>query len=378
MSTGLCLLNLAGAPGSLRIVGDCIVGIDVAPAPGDRLIDCSGTRALPGLINAHDHLQLNGLPPLRYRDRYHHADEWIADIHPRLNTDPALRAYRAAPLADRLLTGALKNVLSGATTVAHHDPAYAEMFEPDFPVHVPRELGWSHSLGLDGESAVQASHRATPAHRPWVIHAAEGLEAGEEFERLERLGCIGSNTLLVHGVGLTTAQQQRLVRAGAGLIWCPASNLAMFDRSVDPAALIEAGALALGSDSRISGSADLLVEARLASRLANLDGAALEQLLTATAARLLRLPDRGRLAIGMKADVILLPAALPLVRTERASLRAVFREGRLLLADPDLAVQDAGFHGRPATLDGRAKQLDQTLARAAARSSLPEPGLVIA
>jgi cytosine/adenosine deaminase-related metal-dependent hydrolase len=378
MGTGLVLQGLAGAPASLRIVGACIAGVDVSAEAGDRVIDCGGARALPGLINAHDHLQLNGLPRLRYRPRYRHADEWIADIHPRLQTDAELLAYRARPLADRLLVGGLKNLLSGVTTVAHHDPAFEPLFEPGFPVHVPRELGWSHSLGLDGEAAVQASHRATPAHRPWIIHAAEGLEAGEEFERLDRLGCIASNTVLVHGLGLSAAQQQRLADAGAGLVWCPASNLALFDRTLDPLLLIERSCLALGSDSRISGSADLLAELRLAQELVSLGERQLESLVTDAAARLLRLPDRGRLAAGMKADVLLLPARLPLAQAQRAALRGVLREGRLLLADADIAGQDALFDGREIRLDEKAKWLDRAIAGAAARARLQEPGLVLA
>lgn len=373
-----CLQNLRGAPQSLRIAGDCIVAVDAPPQAADQCIDCSGLRALPGLINAHDHLQLNGLPRLKFRRQYRHADEWISDIRPRLQKDPELLAYRALPMADRLLAGGLKNLLSGVTTVAHHDPAFAPMFEPDFPVHVPRRLGWSHSLGLDGEVAVQASHHRTPPHCPWIIHAAEGLDAADEFERLEALGCLTPNTLLVHGLGLSEAQQQRLIRAGAGLVWCLASNLALFDRSIDPAPLLAAGRLALGSDSRISGSLDLLEELRVAREVAALTEAQLEGLVTGAAARLLRLHDRGRLAPGLKADVLLLPADLPLSRAHRQDVRGLIREGRLLLADDDLAARFDGFEGQPVSVDGRAKQLALPIAAAAARSSLAEPGLCLA
>ena len=68
---------------------------------------------------------------------------------------------------------------------------------------------------------------------------AEGVdaEAGAEMARLEALGCIAENTLMVHGVALDRAGRRRLADAGAGLIWCPASNLRLFGKSADVADL---------------------------------------------------------------------------------------------------------------------------------------------
>ncbi len=59
-----------GNIGSLRIVGSRIAALDVDPQPEDLIVDLAGDRLLPGLINAHDHLQLNSLPALSRRGRY--------------------------------------------------------------------------------------------------------------------------------------------------------------------------------------------------------------------------------------------------------------------------------------------------------------------
>lgn len=331
-------------------------------------VDLGGARLLPGLINAHDHLHLNGaLPRLKFRDHYRNASEWIADITPRLASDAGLLAHRAQPRAQRFLAGGLKNLLSGVTTVLHHDPRDPVLDEADFPVDAPEPGGWSHSLALDGEETVRASHEATPAGRTWIVHAAEGTDtaAALEFDRLEALGCVVPGTLLVHSLGLSAAQQRRLVQAGAGVVWCPGSNLHLFGRTLDPDWLLARGLLALGSDSRISGGRDLLAELALVRELTGWSDERLEAWVTEDAARLLGLHDRGRLEPGLRADLVALPPGLPLSRATRADLRLVVVAGRPLYADADLG-EALGLV--PVRIDGRLKAIAPHLV-------VSEPGL---
>jgi len=305
----------------------------------DLVLDLAGDRLLPGLINAHDHLQLNcfGLP--NYGRHYANAGEWIADLNARLMTTPAFKAARAIPRDERLLHGGLKNLLSGVTTVAHHDPLYPVLSSDGYPLHVLQSYGWSHSLGIDGRDRVQDSYRHTPGDRPWIIHAAEGVDAdaAAEFDRLDALGCLGPNTLLVHGVALDEARRARLVEAGAGLIWCPTSNLRLFGATADVAGLVDRGHVALGSDSRITGGRDLLEDVSLARELCGFDESTLEALVTEVPARLLRLADRGVLRVGARADILILPPGLALSRATRADVRLVMSDGNVCLGDVDLA-----------------------------------------
>ncbi len=371
----LCLVGAQGR-GAVRLGGARIVEMDGAPRDGDLRVDLGGDRLLPGLINAHDHLQLNALPRLKYRDRYANASAWIADIGPRLKVDPMFVANGAVPRAKRLLVGGLKNLLSGVTTVAHHDPGDASLFDQRFPVRVSSEQGWSHSLALDGAQAVQRSCRRTPSHWPWIIHAAEGVDeaAHAEFDQLDALGCLQANTVLVHGVALDPAQQRRLVAAGASLVWCPTSNLHLFGRTPDIRTLFDARRLALGSDSRISGQGDLLAELRVAREVSDLDDAELQSLVTDRAAQVLRLPDRGVLTAGALADLVVLPAGLPLSRASRADIRLVLVGGVPRYADPDLAqALDADLV--EVRVDGRRKCLARPLVDALRESPLHEPGL---
>ena len=99
-----------------------------------------------------------------------------------------------------------------------------------------------------------------------MIHAAEGLDqsAQDEIDTLDRLGCLSSNTVLIHGVALCRAAADRVIEAGAGLVWCPSSNQFLFDQTADVRAFDDADRLALGSDSRLSGDGDLLDELKAA------------------------------------------------------------------------------------------------------------------
>lgn len=376
MNTPLFFANASDARGQrfgLRTAQGRIVG--PAAQPGDRVIDLAGRRLLPGLINAHDHLQLNSLPRLKYRRQHANVAEWIADIAASLDNDPLLLANAARPKCARLLAGGLKNLLAGTTTVAHHDPRHPCLDGDDFPVRVPRS-SWSHSLGLDGGAAVRDACRGAPQGEPWIVHAAEGVDAAAhaEFSRLEELGCIGTNTVLVHGLALDAAQQRRLAQAGGSLVWCPASNLHLFGRTIDPSPLAAQGRLALGSDSRISGSRDLLDELAVARNASDLDDTTLEALVTTRAAALLRLPDRGHLGAGALADLLVLPAGLALSQARRADVELLVMNGTVRLADPRLAGVDT-TDLQPVRLDGRPKLLHADLVAALRAEDVDEPGL---
>lgn len=375
---GLTFVNALGSISTVRVCGTRIAAIGRRPESGDVVIDVQGDRLLPGLINAHDHLQLNGLPRLKYRAPYEDVSEWIEDVKAHIENDVELKRKTQAPLEGRLLHGAIKNLLSGVTTVAHHDPLFEPLRASAYPIRVVSKYGWSHSLGIDGEENVQRSYASTPKNHPWIIHAAEGIgrEASREFARLEALGCIERNTVLVHGIALTLAQQLKLVAAHAGLVWCPSSNLYLFERTADVEYLALQGHLALGSDSRMSGERDLLDEIRTAHEISGLNEATLEALVTKFAARLLRLNDCGQIKVGARADLLVMPRDTPLARASRTDVRLVLIGGRARYGDPAYAMQ-AAPRGDWAEikLDGRTKFLRRELANRMRRMNIREPGL---
>ena len=369
-----------GNVSSLSVAGSRIVAMGAAARPGDCVVDLRGDRLLPGLINAHDHLHLNSVTPLESAERWRHAREWVAAVNLRRKTDPTFESQLSVPREERLLIGGVKNLLSGVTTVAHHDTPYPSLSHERFPTYVLTACGWSHSLYIDGEEKVRNAYLNTPPDSPWIIHAAEGVdeEAAGEFDRLEALGCVQANTLIVHGIALDRDRRVRLERAAAGLIWCPSSNLRLFGSTADVSELARCGRVALGTDSRLTGGRDLLCELELARQTSLLEEATLESLVTADAAALLRLADRGVLRAGARSDLLVLPQGMELSRANRSDVRLVVLGGRALYADADVARLVAPTaYWAAARVDGRPKMLESGLATALRAASVAEPGLEI-
>jgi cytosine/adenosine deaminase-related metal-dependent hydrolase len=372
--------SMGGMVTSLRIAGSRIAAVGGGASEEDLVVDLHGDRLLPGLINAHDHLHLNTLPPLESTGHWRHAREWVSQVNLRRRTDPAFESRVTLARDERLLIGGVKNLLSGVTTVAHHDPLYPFLLGEGFPTRVLTNYGWSHSLYIDGDEQVRTAYRCTPPDWPWIIHVAEGVdeEAAGEFDRLDALGCLGANTLIVHGIALDRARRMRLEGAAAGLIWCPSSNSRLFGRTAEVGELVRSGRVALGTDSRFTGARDLLCELTAAREASALDPAALESLVTRDAAALLRLADRGALRVGGRADLLILPRGMTLADASRADVRLVVLGGRPLYADADYArVVAPTTHWAAVRVDGKPKMLASGLVAALSATTVSEPGLEI-
>ena len=385
----------AGAPAASIRFSSRVLGIGVPPRTGDLVVDLAGAVVVPGLVNAHDHLELNHYGRLKFRPAYANASEWIDDMRPRLSTDPAIVRAKSHPLSDRLFIGALKNALAGVTTVAHHNPWYPEL-RRTMPLRVVRRYGWAHSFALERQPAgargeaggsVAARYRSTPADAPFMIHLAEGVDAAAagELARLDALGCLGANTVIVHGVAIDRAGWRRVAEAGAGLAWCPASNAFLLGRAAAVDDAIAAGVrVAVATDSRISGSRDLLDELRAARDGAALSPADLLAMVTANAAALLRQPRAGRLDVGLPADLLVVPpsgatAAEAILEARRRDVALVAVGGRPIVAEGRFAGVFAARHvaARSACVDGAPKLLDAALARRITASAIAEPGVAV-
>jgi cytosine/adenosine deaminase-related metal-dependent hydrolase len=142
----------------------------------------------------------------------------------------------------------------------------------------------------------------------------------------------------------------------------------MLGRTLDPRRLAATRRLALGTDSRLSGSRDVLEELRVASTKSDLSQRELLRLVTTDAALVLRLPEP-TLEPESAGDCLILHATHDpyetLLAARRADIRAVVRRGVPMIADPDFAEWFAccGVQTRDVVLDGRPKLMAAFLAR---------------
>ncbi|MGH9470855.1 MAG: amidohydrolase family protein, partial [Terriglobia bacterium] len=209
--------RLAGARIATGAVAAAMMDIEIADAtikhiqPGARqsrstaevqTVDLTGYMILPGLINAHDHLEFSLFPRLGHGP-YRNFLEWAADIyHPQCSP---VKEQLSVPKPVRLWWGAVRNLLCGATTVCHHNPPIPRRVRTRLPVRIATRYAWSHSLALGGD--VAKAFQSARGGAPFIIHAAEGVDEGSHAEifELDRIKALAPKTVIVHGVGMDAA-----------------------------------------------------------------------------------------------------------------------------------------------------------------------------
>jgi cytosine/adenosine deaminase-related metal-dependent hydrolase len=322
-------------------------------------IDLSGLMILPGLINAHDHLEFSLFPRLG-QGPWHDARVWARDIYHPLESP--VREHLRVAKATRLAWGGLRNLLSGVTTVCHHNPYEAAVFEHDFPVRVVQRFGWAHSLDFSPDLAER--FRRTPADWPFIVHVAEAVNGNgaQEIHQLKRLGALDGRTVLVHAVGLDRRGLRVAAEAGAAIVWCPSSNMFVLGRTLGSEALHGPVIMALATDSPLTADGDLIDEIRIASKLGGLGAEHIYGMVTEQSARILHL-NVGSLRDG-EADLIAVRdcGETPAETLLRLDLQMVMIAGGIKLISPPLASQlppDAWRGLHRLTVEGRGTYMVQ-------------------
>jgi cytosine/adenosine deaminase-related metal-dependent hydrolase len=277
--------------GSLEVVAGRLQGLHSDPATlptSANEIDLEGFLLLPGLINAHDHLQY-ALHPRMGQPPYRNYVEWGDDIHASLSTQ--ISHYKSVPKNLRLWWGGIRNLLSGVTTVCHHDPFWPALQANDYPIKVVRDYGWAHSIRLDPD--IRRAWSDTEDGFPFFVHACEGTDelAREELVCLDRLQMLNARTVVIHGLALDEFGIELLQERQASLILCPSSNQFLYDQLPDMKNLIKVKNVALGNDSPLTAMGDLLDEVRFAIEHAALPAESAYRMITDVPAAILRLKN---------------------------------------------------------------------------------------
>jgi cytosine/adenosine deaminase-related metal-dependent hydrolase/ubiquinone/menaquinone biosynthesis C-methylase UbiE len=305
----------------------------------ENRLDLSGYLLLPGLINGHDHLEF-GLHPNIGDGPYYNAAQWARDIH--ANQADLIARHRSVPRAICSWWGAIRNLLCGATTVCHHNPLTPDLTSSEFPIRVVSEFGWAHSTSF--EPGLAAKFAASRPDRPFILHAAEGIDegSGQEIFELDRIGALDHRTVIVHGLACPPDTLSLINRRGAALIVCPTSNQFLFHRAPSIAFIGSLDNVILGSDSPLTAAGDLLDEIAFASTRIGLDPNSLYSMVTEGPAKVLRLRrGEGSLKPGSVADLLVvrdsgLSPAETLARLTWDQIELVLLAGRVQLAGPNL------------------------------------------
>jgi len=226
----------------------------------------------------------------------------------RIGFDNELKRPSGIPWETGLLWGGYLNLLHGVTTVQHHDPYAWRVFERGFPIRVLRRYLYSHTYQTGNWMRVRHT-LAKAMNAPYLLHAGEGTDERSryEFHQLSEQGLLSEHTVLIHAVGAKNQEMNMLSSAGSSVVWCPKSNLRILGTTAPVDNLLKNGiSVALGTDSRLTGSGGLLHELKTAHETNLVSDEELVKMVTTHPARILR-TGRGDLTPGTVADVIAIP-----------------------------------------------------------------------
>ena len=365
------VLPVSGEPiarGAVLVGGDgriAAVGPDASvPRPARRDdVSLGHSALLPGLVNAHSHLELTALRGL-VRDVPF--DAWIRTVRAiKYGVDPAI--YRASArwgvlesfAAGITTSGDTGNTLQAAAALADlgaRGVAYHEIFGPDPKQCATAMAGLEEALQRLAQFASDRVAIGVSPHAPYTVsdellraatalaarrrlktatHTAESEEERALVEQgtgpfaddlrsrgipvepkhtttigwLARAGFLALKPLLIHCVTASPDDLGRARRAGATAVHCPWSNAALGHGRADFAAMRRLGlVVGVGTDSVVAGGGhDLFTAARQAAfglpAGRGLSPRDLLRLLTADGAAALRLEDVGTLTVGAWGDL---------------------------------------------------------------------------
>ncbi len=347
--TGVVLANdkvlnggqvLVDGQGIIQCVGcDCSGS---AAAQGATQVSCPGSVITPGLINSHDHLSFQGEPPFFTDERYEHRHDWRVggsahEGHNRID-DWACPNNGSCDSGAVQRWAELRQVMAGTTSVAGSGGTAGLLRNLDRANTGTGANQEGLGVGLDGAlydtfplgdsgGAELTSGCAYPAIRSpstlptdaaYLPHVSEGISTSARNEFLCLSGqdpsgrkLTGPRTAMIHGIGLTASDIQKVAEDRTTLIWSPRSNISLYgDTAAVPVYRALGVQVALGTDWLRSGSMNILRELRCADFLNQslyrdaLTEAQLWKMVTSGGADAMRASQRvGRLLPGLVGDL---------------------------------------------------------------------------
>lgn len=313
---------------------------------------------MPGLVNGHLHSEYLLFKGILEERRLR---EWEGNLgytqvfdllEQPLDVESLERLYRALYL-EQLLRGV---TFVGEFNCADLSARVAERIQAEVGIEgsvtakldEPKALSHLHLYQLHHEGGIglqeleqAAARKRQEPHARFTLHAAESEERVQLIQQrfgktlielLAEYDLLSERTLLSHAVHLTSAERNMLARTGAFVVASPTGEMKLCDGVSPIPALLEAGVrVCLGTDcASCNNDADLFLEMKTLGLLHKLTSGAhvlpADQLLglaTESGYRAFGITDRGRIAPGMRADLITLdllaPSLVPMIHTTQRS-----------------------------------------------------------
>ena len=289
------------------------------------IIDTKGT-IFPGMIELHNHLSYNVLPPWQVPKRFGERGQWASH--------PDKRRFISQPM--QVLAGVkgtiealvryveVKCLIAGVTTsqgvtlvsdagILHRYQGLVRNVENTEDPALPE----AQTRIPDIDDSAKFRDRLDKAKdRPFILHLAEGVNdsARKHFLDLKISGsqwAIRKNLIGIHAAGLRDGDYAIFQKHGAGMVWSPLSNLLLYGGTADVKQAKKAKLkIALGSDWSPSGSKNLLGELKVAYAVSEELGGIfkpheLVQMVTSTPAEMLMWgKELGSIEVGKRADFV--------------------------------------------------------------------------
>lgn len=312
-------------------------------------LNIHGLQVFPGLINGHDSLLASYLTVPAANRPYVNWLSWDNEVKSSL----FFKDRMLLETEQLYLLGSFKNLVSGATTVIDHIPEQVRKpFVDKMPVHLLADYGIAHSLctySLNWGESIQKEHKkAVSKNLPFILHIAEGFdtESRQSLGKLDELGLLDEHTVLVHGLSLDSVDLDRIAAAGAHIVWCPKSNLHIYNKTAPIKEMLKRGInVSLGTDAAMYGSSSLLAELKSAAEILGPSGetpSLLTNMVTRNPSRAFRLKERGVLERNAAADLFVLRGKYPadpgrsLLEADWKDVFLVVREGVPVYGDESL------------------------------------------
>jgi 5-methylthioadenosine/S-adenosylhomocysteine deaminase len=283
-------------PGEVLIVGEFITCVasdcsSEAAAETVTLIETNGIIS-PGLIDGHNHLAYNFLPPWTpdpyrlFNNRYQWADDAAYEWHVRPYAKRRSTGTHYCPAAK---WGELRSLIHATTTVQ------GQSFNQSCVNWGVRNADHHHGLGHNHLATdigsprditdQQAENRVASFEDPdrpitrFAVHMAEGVSGNNlelEFEsfagrdhrtnRHQGISLLdGGRAVLIHSMILTDEQIAETYYTNSKIVWSPSSNISLYGVTAPIEKFLATGIVTgIGPDWTVSGEADILSEMRLA------------------------------------------------------------------------------------------------------------------